>query len=309
MADFETFLTEVYVMVDNALPTDTRGDPRCPGPPAQLAPSETVTLALLSQLRRFRSGRDFYRFAEARLRPFFPTLPHRTQWLRQVRRLAATVAAVAVRLGAALAGDAPFEVIDCTVMPTRNAKRRGRGWLPGVMDIGYSNRIGFYEGAKVLTCVGPTGVLTGLGMGPASANDRPLAETLFAQRTRPVPALPGAGRALSGTYLSDQGFGGRAYEARSAADYRVTLVCPPQPDRRTRIWPKALRRWLIGLRQIVESVHANLVLTTRFETNRPHSLAGALSNLASIAALHNVCIAYNRRHGRPDLATAEVVGW
>lgn len=308
MADVETVLIEVYVMVDDDLGAHAPVPSR-PGPAPSLSPSETVTLAVCSQLQRFRSGRDFYRFAEARLRPLFPALPHRTQWLRQVHRWWPVIAGFAVRLGARLAGDAPFEVVDCTAMPTRNVKRRGPGWLPGEMDVGYSNRLGIYEGAHVLTCVGPTGVLTGFGMGPASTNDRPLAETLFAQRAARAPALVSAGRSTSGTYLSDQGFGGRDCERRFAERYRATLVCPPQPDRRTRVWSKPLRKWLIGHRQIVERVHANLVLTTRLATNRPHTLPGALLNLAAIAALHNACIALNRRHGRPDLATAEVIGW
>jgi hypothetical protein len=214
-----------------------------------------------------------------------------------------------VRLGARLAGATPFEVVDCTALPTRNVKRRGPGWMPGAMDVGFSNRVGSYEGAKVLTCVSPTGAVTGFGLGPASTNDRPLAETLFAQRAEPTPALVSAGRSPGGCYLSDQGFGGQACEARFAARYGARLVCPPQPDRRTRVWPKTLRRWLIGRRQIVESVHANFMALSRWSTNRPHTLVGVLCNLATIAALHNLCIAVNRRHGRPDLATAEVIGW
>jgi hypothetical protein len=79
MADLETFLIEVYVMVDDEVPRLEAGAPPRPGPAPALSLSEAVTLAVLSQLQRFRSGRDFYRFAEARLRPLFPRLPHRTQ--------------------------------------------------------------------------------------------------------------------------------------------------------------------------------------------------------------------------------------
>ena len=114
---------------------------------------------------------------------------------------------------------------------------------------------------------------------------------------------------MSGTYLADQGFGGAACEARFRAAYGATLVCPPQPDRRTRVWPPALRRWLIRRRQVVETVRDRLIHAFRLDANRPHSLAGALANLAAAAAAHNVVIALNRRHSRPDLAIAEVIGW
>lgn len=307
MSDLETFLTEVYVMVDDGLPPETRR--RRQGPAPALSPSETITLAVVSQAQRFRGGRDFYRFAETRLRPLFPTLPHRTQFLRQALRFGAAIARFAVALGALLAAGAPFEILDATAMPTRNVQRRGRGWLPGVMDRGWSSRLGWYIGAHVLTCVSPTGVLTGFGMGPASVNDRPLAETLLAQRAARAPALPSAGRAQTGVYLADQGFGGQAIEARFRQRYRAELICPPQPDRRSRVWDGPARRWLIVHRQIIETVHAHLLEVYRLATNRPHSLAGALGNLAAIAALHNVTIALNRAHGAPDLATTEVMGW
>jgi hypothetical protein len=307
MSDLETFLTEVSVMVDDALPPEAR--PRRPGPAPKLSPSEVITLALTSQSQRFRSGRDFYRFAEARLRPLFPTLPHRTQFLRQTHRLWAAIARFAVALGAELAAGAAFEILDATAMPTRNVARRGRGWLAGAMDKGWSSRLGWYIGGHVLTCISPTGAVTGFGLGPASVNDRALAETLLAQRAARAPTLPSAGRPLTGVYLADQGFGGQAVEARFRTAYRAELVCPPQPDRRTRVWAGPARRWLIRHRQIIETVHGHLLHAYRLDANRPHSVAGALVNLAAIAALHNVTIARNRVHGAPDLATTEVMGW
>lgn len=309
MDDLETFLTEVYVTVDDYFVSAGPVEEIRRGPRPALSRSEVVTLALVSQAHRFRSVRDFYAFARQRLRPCFPTLPHRTQFVRQMQRWWAQITTLAVILGEQLAAGALFEVVDGTAMPTRNAKRRGRGWMPGIMDLGWSNRLGWYEGAHVLTCVSPTGVLTGFGMGPASANDRPMLETLLAQRAEPTPTLVSAGHTLTSTYLADQGFGGRELEARYAQAYRATLICPPQPDRRTRVWDKPLRRWLITHRQIVETVHEHLIADERLDTNRPHSLAGALTNLACVAALHNVWISLNRAHGRPDLARAEVMGW
>lgn len=226
-----------------------------------------------------------------------------------MHRHAALIARVAVTLGAQLAGHAAFEILDCTAMPIRNVKRRGMGWMPTEMTIGYSNRIGIYEGAKVLTCVGPTGVVTGFGLAPAHCNDRPLAEELVARRRWPDPRLPSAGQSGSGVYLADQGFGGRAIEQRFATCYQATLLCPPQPDRRSRVWPKPLRRWLIHHRQPIEAVHHNLSAAFRLTANRPHSVTGALTNLAATAAIHNAFIWLNRHHGRPDLATVEVFGW
>src|SRR5262245_56077457 len=70
---------------------------------------------------------------------------------------------------------------------TRDAKRRGAGWLPGLADSGWSHRLGWYEGVHLLLAVNPLGVSTGLGCGAASTKDQPLAETFFALRRQPHP--------------------------------------------------------------------------------------------------------------------------
>lgn len=309
MSDPETFLTEVYVLIDDCLAEALPVAPARPGPAPALAPSEVVTLAVVSQWARFRSERDFYRFAEQRLRSLFPGLPSRPQYNRQVRQWAGLIAEVGALLGHQLAATAPYEVIDTTAVPLRNAKRRGATWLDGISDIGWSSRLGWYEGIHLLTCATPSGVLTGIGAGPASVNDRPLAETFFAVRQQPQPAVPSIGPALGDVYLADTGFGGQAVERRWHDHYGVTLICPPQADRQTRRWSSALRAWLKRHRLIIETVHARLLRWFRLEHNRPHTLAGALAMLAATMNLHNVTIWLNRRHGRPDLAIAEVFGW
>ncbi len=41
------------------------------------------------------------------------------------------------------AQDCLYEVLDSTAAVTRDAKRRGTGWLAGQADIGWSNRLGW----------------------------------------------------------------------------------------------------------------------------------------------------------------------
>jgi hypothetical protein len=38
-----------------------------------------------------------------------------------------------------------YEALDSSGIPTRDAKRRGLGWLAGQADIGWSNRIGWIK--------------------------------------------------------------------------------------------------------------------------------------------------------------------
>jgi hypothetical protein len=306
MLDPETFLVELYVLVDEVckqqLPPVVQ-----PGPAAALHRSEVLTLALFAQWARFRSERDFWRYATQRLRPLFPRLPHRTQFNRQLRRHRDALAVVALALGAT-GEPPPYEALDSTAVPTRNAKRRGRGWLPGLADIGGSNRRGWYEGFHLLVAAAPRGAVTGFGFGPASSNDRPLAETLFAQRAAPHPALPSSGRATSGIYAADSGFAGDACERRWVAEHHAQLVAPRQAGSGAR-WPPPWRRWLAGKRQIVETVFARLQETFGLDHERPHTLEGFQARLAAKVALFNACITLNRAHDRPQMAFADLLGW
>lgn len=307
MLDPETFLTELYVLVDEF--GKAAGPPR-PGPAPALHPSEVLTLALFGQWAQFASESAFYRYARRHLRPLFPRLPSRPQFNRLVRRHGAALTAFALRLGQALAadGDRASEALDGTGVRTRNAKRRGAGWLDGLADIGWCTRLGWYEGVRLLLSVTPRGAVTGFGFGPASANDRVLAETFFAARAQPDPRLPGVGRPVSDRYVADMGFSGKEREARWAAAYAAAVVCPPQAGS-ARAWAKPWRTWLAGLRQVIETVNDRLLAPFRLDRERPHALDGLQARLAAKIGLHNVCLWLNRRLGRPDLAIADLIDW
>jgi hypothetical protein len=73
MLDVDTFLTALYVMVDD-LRQSHRTERGRPGPDASLCCSEVITLSIFARWSRFTSERDFYRYAEAHLRAAFPTL-------------------------------------------------------------------------------------------------------------------------------------------------------------------------------------------------------------------------------------------
>jgi DDE family transposase len=308
MVDVDTFLTTLYVMVDDfcktSLPPETH-----PGPEAALSRSETVTLAIFGQWQGFGSERGFYRYAQRHLRPAFPQLPTREQFNRQGRQHYAALVACFLYLGRLLAAQhCLYEALDSSGMPTRDAKRRGAGWLPGLADIGWSNRLGWYEGFHLLLAVNPVGVITGFGFGPASTKDQPLAETFFALRRQPHPGLASVGAPARGPYVVDKGFEGQANQRAWWRSYGAQVICPPKRNSKTP-WPKRLRRWLAGVRQMVETVYEKLHHTFRLDRERPHELSGFQARLAAKIALHNFCIWLNEQLGRPRLAFTDLVDW
>jgi hypothetical protein len=306
--DPDTFLTCLYVMVDEYCKTTGRPVGR-PGPAPALTRSEAVTLALFGQWGRFTSERDFYRYARQCLLGAFPQLPDRSQLNRQIRAEHATIVAVGQQCAAHLGADeATCEVLDATAAPVRNVKRSGSGWLAGLASLGWSTRLGWYEGFHLLVAATPDGVITGYGVGPGDAKDQPLAETFFAARATADPRLPSVGRPSGEPYVADSGFIGEARHRVWLEQFGARVLCPPYRSAK-RNWPPKLRHWFGGLRQVIESVNAKLLLTFRLDRDRPHTRDGFLARLAAKVALHNACCWLNRQLGRPTLAFATLLGW
>jgi hypothetical protein len=301
MVDVDTFLTTLYVMVDDFCHSRPQTEQH-PGPDASLSPSEVITLTIFARWARFGSERDFYRYASSRLRDAFPTLPHRSQFNRSVRDHLDLIEEVALHLAEVMkAQRCPYEALDSSAMPIRDAKRRGEGWLAGFADIGWSNSLGWYEGFRLLVAVNPTGVITGFGFCAASATDQQVAETFFAVRHRPNSRLPSVGSAAWGPYVADKGFEGEENHRRWLECYGARVI--------KRSWPKRLRRWVAGIRQIVESVYDKLFNTFGLWRERPHELSGLRARLAARVALHNFCMWLNDQLGRPRLAFADLLEW
>jgi hypothetical protein len=160
-----------------------------------------------------------------------------------------------------------------------------------------------------LLAVNPVGVITGLGFGAASTKDQPLAETFFAARHRPHPALLCVGAPAKGPYLTDKGFEAKSLTSALARGLRSGRhLCPqeqqpsplaaavaavagtPAPDRRNRQW-----------------VPASHLPPQPRASPCPRWLPSTPGRLK--AALHNFCIWLNEQLGRPRLAFADLIAW
>jgi hypothetical protein len=308
MVDVDTFLTTLYVTVDDFC--HSHAPKRKPGPEASLCASEVITLSIFARWARFASERDFYRYAETNLRDAFPTLPNRSQFNRLLRFHTEFLEAFVLHLAALLQlRKCPYQALDSSAMPVRDAKRRGHGWLAGQADIGWSNSLGWYEGFSLLAAVDSSGVITGFCFGAASTSDQQLAETFFALRAQPNPRLISVGSLSSGPYIADKGFEGLENHRRWQESYGASIIHPPKRNSRKRSWSKRLRRWVASIRQIVESVYDKLFNAFGLWRERPHELSGLRARLAARVALHNFCIWLNEQLGRPRLAFADLLGW
>jgi hypothetical protein len=205
-----------------------------------------------------------------------------------VRSCAQLIEAFALHLASLLteAQKCPYQALDSSAMPVRDAKRRGEGWLAGCADIGWSNSLGWYEGFRLLVATDPTGVVTGFG---------------FLCRFHRRPA---GGRDLLRRAASSQ---------PSAAERRIGLLFGSLRGLLKGFeGEENHRRWLdrYGVRiKIVESVYDKLFNAFGLWRERAHELEGLRARLAARVELHNFCIWLNDHLGRPRLAFADLLGW
>src|SRR5258708_4490378 len=120
MIDLDTFLTTLYVMIDDFCQSELEPEKPKPGRQAALGRSEVMTLALFGQWVQFPSERAFYRYAQYHLRETFPQLPNRSQFNRMPRSHRDEITAFALFVVHLLqAQDTTYEVLDSTAAVTR----------------------------------------------------------------------------------------------------------------------------------------------------------------------------------------------
>ena len=114
--ELDSFFVSLYVLVDDWLRERHRSAQVRLGRRTLLSESEVLTLAILAQWPRFRSERDFWRFADAHLRVYFPNLL--SQLNRRIRALEPELRRLQRCMVKTLTeGSEVYHVLDTTLIP------------------------------------------------------------------------------------------------------------------------------------------------------------------------------------------------
>jgi hypothetical protein len=287
--DLDSFLISLYVLVDDWWrehhPPSAR---KKPGRPALLSESEVLTLAILAQWPRFRSERDFWRFASSHLRSYFPALCSQSQLNRRVRTLEPELRALQGDLAQTLTDPAAgYRVVDTTLVPAVVRVRACRkGLFAGQAAFGRCrSKTEWVYGFKVALMVDPEGVITSFGLAPANRDERPIGDALLAQDRYDL-------------YLADKGFSSLAWERHWLEDYGALVAATPKDNSR-RAWPKEDRRWAASKRQVIEQAISELKDFFALERHRAKTLGGLLVRLAAKLAAYTFGQRLNSLLGRP----------
>ncbi len=145
------------------------------GRPAPLTDPEVLTLAILAQWPRFRSERDFWRFARAHLRGYFPNLCSQSQFNRRVRALEPEMCSLQRAFARELAEpSAVYRVLDTTLVPAMVRVRACRkGLFAGqATSFGRSaSKTEWVYGFKVALVMDPQGVVSAFGLALAASDE------------------------------------------------------------------------------------------------------------------------------------------
>jgi hypothetical protein len=286
--DLDSFLVSLYVHIDDWWQANHSSTTPRPGRPALLSGSEVLTLAILAQWPRWRSERDFWRFARAHLRGSFPSLCSRSQLNRRIRALEPELRTLQRAFAEELSEpSAVYRVVDTTLIPAIVRVRACRkGLFAGQASFGRgASKTEWVYGFKVALVVDPEGVITAFGLAPAASDERPIGDALIAFDRH-------------GAYLADKGFTGVEWE-RLWMEVRGALVAATPKNDSRRAWSKADRRWASGKRQIIEGVIGQLKDFFGLERHRAKTLGGLLTRLAAKVVAYTCGQRINDSLGRP----------
>jgi hypothetical protein len=337
--DLDTFLTTVYVLVDDWYKEQGMEAylKRHPGAAERMSDSEVLTVALAGQWRvgvPWQSERGVVRYMRRHGRGWFPQMLERSGFNERVRKLWGAFILLQQQLAQHWSATTMlYECVDCVPLPACSSAQGHtyrRHWLES-SQVGYGGNQGeWFFGEQLLVAVLPDGMVTGWLIGPASADDRWLMEAFVSQRaghmtvrgpardvhqvrqrdpqppTGPIGPCQSAGQGHPRPYLADQGFNGERWRYHWWHTYHAQVLTIP-PANTALAWSSASKRWLNAHRQIIETTFARLDGVFGLKRLLAHSRWGQYTRVAAKLAAYNIGLLINHLLGRPLGALATLL--
>jgi hypothetical protein len=243
LADLDSLLTALYVLVDDLLPART-GAGRHP----KITDAELIALAVAQVFLHCPSERRFLRFARGRLGHLFPYIPKQPGYNKRLRALAP---AICLAIGH-LARVSPsfcerLRLLDSTPVPCGASRETvKRSELAGWAAYGYcASHSRYFWGLRLYLLCSPEGMPISFCLAPANEGEREVAAAMLEKARR--DGLLTGGEVI----LGDKGFAGQELEG-IVASLDAQLIRPDRKDEKPRFGK------LGGIRQWIESINDTL---------------------------------------------------
>jgi hypothetical protein len=289
IADFDDFVTWMFVIIDDLwqgiAPLYQR-----PGPaPTSCSDSELLTVAIVSECRTW--DRETQAIQEwAAYRHLFPRLPERSRFNRRRRNLMRALNQlrylVLTMLDVAQDAYGAIDSLPLPVMQFHLAPQRTRDWDAHGATFGYcASKKQVFFGYRLHLVVTLGGVILDFELTSANADERDAAADM-------LPRQPGR------TFLADKGYV-QAQLAQALAACGVRLIAARRINQHVQL-PDTLSRLVKRFRQIIETINGQLTEQFAIEQNYAHSFWGLCARLYTKLAAHTLCLYLNRLIGNPD---------
>ncbi len=290
ITDFDDFSLWVYSIVDDIC-QQLQPYLHRPGPaPTSCSDSELIAMAIIGECRGYDMETEMLSFGREH-RDLFPRLPSQSRFNRRRRNLMLIFNLIrqAILRVLDVAQDTTC-VIDSLPVPVVNfhlAPQAHGDWAEHGAAFGKvpSKKQTIY-GYKLHLLLTAGGVILDFELAPANATDLAVGEELLDNHT-------------DLDVFGDKAYISAPIGSRLRAERRVRLHTLPRSNQRVQV-PDTVRQMINRVRQIIETVNAQLTELFNLEHNHAHSFWGLCTRLYTKLTAHTLCIYLNRLLGNAE---------
>jgi len=288
--DFNDFCTWMYVVVDDIWLKIAPFFKR-PGPAPECPDSELLTMALIGECRGWDMETEMLSHWQEH-RDLFPVIPTQSRFNRRRRGL--MQAFNFIRRGVlgcldvaqdrqCVMDSLPLPVVQFHLVP---ASPSSGDWKASGSTFGkVPSKKQTIFGYKLHLLIAMNGVILDFELAPANATDLEVGFELLSEHT-------------DLQVLGDKAYISAAKAAQLWQQNRIELKTIPRRNQQKQL-PRAVQRLYNSIRQMIETVNAQLSSQFNIEVNYAHTFWGLCTRLYTKLAAHTLCIYINRLLGKP----------
>ena len=288
--DFTDFCTWMYVVVDDIWLKIAPFFKR-PGPAPDCPDSELLAMALIGECRGWDMETEMLSQWHE-YRDLFPVIPSQSRFNRRRRGL---MQAFNLIRGVVLhcldvaqdrqcvMDSLPLPVVQFHLVPSASSSGdwKANGSTYGKVPSKKQTIFGY----KLHLLIAMNGVILDFELAPANESDLAVGFELLAEHT-------------DLQVLGDKAYINAAKAAQLWQDNRIQLSTVPRRNQQKQL-PRPVQRLYNSIRQIIETVNAQLSNQFNIEVNYAHTFWGLCTRLYTKLAAHTLCIYINRLLGKP----------
>lgn len=286
----ELFIIFVYCWIDEEVKEvvkENGGRLRQRGPSSALTDGEALTMGLIGEWLGIPSARRIWSYSKTHWSHYFPTIPSRCNFTRQLANLEAVKRKIFNRLSQALAQDPGMVfIVDGVPMPLCELCRARRcRRFPLEAATGYcATKKMYYFGLKGHVVIDDRGALLDFSIASPNEDER----TVF---------LNDCAHTVSGhDGVADKGYIGRAFREELKETFHINLSTPLRKNMKD-YRPDAFPHWMKNFRRKVETVIGHLVDTFHLTTIRSYKPFQFMSRVIQKLLAYNISLLWLRFNG------------